>query len=175
MQRIGRAEFLRGDWVGRNRATPLPWTIPTPQFFDACTRCDACIDACPQAIVERGRDGYPRLNFSGNSCTFCGECVQSCDHGAFHVISADTQLEQQPTMLRAVIHKECFAYANILCRACEETCDAEAISFRPTLQKVPQPEVDTSLCNGCGECYRFCPADAIRMSLARPEIKRLPA
>ncbi len=159
MQRIGRAEFLRGDWAGRNRSTPLPWSISAREFFETCTGCDACIKACSLGIIERGSNGYPRMNFSRHSCTFCGDCARACEQGAFH----SNVTERQPALLLAFIHKECLAHKDIFCRACSEACAADAIAFHPAVHKVPQPEVDPFACTGCGECYRYCPVNAIRI------------
>jgi ferredoxin-type protein NapF len=160
MQQISRAGFLRGDWTGRHQATPLPWSISAPHFFDKCIACDDCINACPQSIIEKGRGGYPQLNFLENSCTFCGECAQVCEHGAFN-LPATTM---EPALLHAEVRENCLAYKNIMCSTCGEACEADAIGFQPAVRRVPQPVVDTTACTGCGECFRYCPVQAIRIS-----------
>jgi ferredoxin-type protein NapF len=160
MQKISRAALLRGDWTGKHHVTPLPWSLSRPEFLEACIGCDDCIDVCPESIIEKGPGGYPKLNFSQNSCTFCGECAQVCEHGAFQVPATI----QQPSLLQAEIAKDCLAHQNILCSTCGDNCEVEAISFQPAVGTVPQPQVDTNTCTGCGECYRYCPVDAIQIS-----------
>ena len=99
MQKISRAALLRGDWTGKHHVTPLPWSLSRPEFLEACIGCDDCIDVCPESIIEKGPGGYPKLNFSQSSCTFCGECAQVCGHGAFLVPATI----QQPSLLQAEI------------------------------------------------------------------------
>ena len=168
MQQITRADLLRGDWMGKHKATPLPWSVSRAKFIDACICCDNCIDACPQSVIEKGPGGYPQLNFSQNSCTFCGECAQVCEHDVFQV---PTTIEQ-PTLLQAEVSKDCLTHSNILCNACGDACEADAIVFQPVVHKMPQPLINTSACTGCGECYRYCPVDAIRITRtqAHPEV-----
>ncbi|CDL36752.1 4Fe-4S binding domain protein [Citrobacter freundii] len=36
-----------------------------------------------------------------------------------------------------------------------------AITFRPTLSGIYQPQLDNQDCNGCGACVAICPVSAI--------------
>ncbi|EBZ8115558.1 4Fe-4S dicluster domain-containing protein, partial [Salmonella enterica subsp. enterica serovar Typhi] len=37
-----------------------------------------------------------------------------------------------------------------------------AITFRPTLSGIYQPQLDSQACNGCGACVAICPVSAIK-------------
>ena len=42
---------------------------------NACTQCEACVEACPEAAVELG-DAVPVID--GAHCIACGKCVAAC-------------------------------------------------------------------------------------------------
>ena len=64
---------------------------------------------------------------------------------------------------RADIGRRCLTLNQVLCRSCEDSCEFQAISFKPERDGIPTPSVNPDLCNGCGECFHLCPADAIKM------------
>ncbi|EHC55310.1 Ferredoxin-type protein NapF [Salmonella enterica subsp. enterica serovar Inverness str. R8-3668] len=37
-----------------------------------------------------------------------------------------------------------------------------AITFRPTLSGIYQPQLDSQACHGCGACVAICPVSAIK-------------
>ncbi|GAK87860.1 ferredoxin-type protein NapF [Vibrio ponticus] len=39
-----------------------------------------------------------------------------------------------------------------------------AIQFRLEVGRVAQPNLDTTLCNGCGACVAICPTSSINVS-----------
>jgi ferredoxin len=45
--------------------------FPPGHFEDRCTRCGACVDACPESILRRGSGGFPTVDFTASACTFC--------------------------------------------------------------------------------------------------------
>lgn len=53
----------------------------TPQTTDAaCTRCLACVEACPELAVQMDPDsGGPRIEQA--HCLHCGRCVAACPSG----------------------------------------------------------------------------------------------
>src|SRR5690625_8041026 len=68
-----------------------PGALPMVDFLLACTRCYACIDACPPGAILRLADGAclasgtPFLDVGGhNPCTACPDvpCAEACPTGA---------------------------------------------------------------------------------------------
>lgn len=159
MADISRRQFLRGDFSGRNTVPRPPWALAEAAFIAACTRCRDCIDACPQHILVTDKDARPTVDFGRGECTFCGKCVEACQPRAL-----EKREDAPPWQLRAQIQNNCLAKSNVVCRACGDACTVQAIRFRPTVMAAAQPEVDNSLCTGCGACCAPCPAQAIRIS-----------
>ena len=52
---------------------------PAIEFFAArCHRCGRCVEACPQAAVNRDLECAPAAKLDRTACTLCGLCVESC-------------------------------------------------------------------------------------------------
>jgi len=64
----GRIERLNG-WLG---AFELQWTQNNPIDLDLCTRCNACVAACPEQAI--GLD----YQIDPARCTTSGDCVKAC-------------------------------------------------------------------------------------------------
>ena len=78
-----------------NRAKRIPPTT-TPfilRDYDLCISCNRCVRVCAEqegdhAIAAMGRGFHKQITteFNGllkdSSCTFCGQCVQTCPTGA---------------------------------------------------------------------------------------------
>jgi len=152
---ITRRRFLEGRGTGAPLFRP-PWSLPETLFSESCTRCDACITACPTQLLRRGDGGFPVAEFSAASCTFCGDCARACTSGA---IAAD--LTQAPWAFVVAIAANCLPSRGVECRVCGETCEARAISLKPRRGGPPLPEVDAAACTGCGACLAPCPVGAI--------------
>lgn len=147
---------LFGSRAVRPVAFRPPWSVGDDAFLDRCTRCDDCIRACPTGLLKRGDGGFPIADFSVAGCTFCGECATLCVTGA---IARDT--ERPAWSFVARIEDACLARQRVECRVCGENCEIGAIRFRPLIGGVPQPEIDSSQCTGCGACIAPCPVGAV--------------
>lgn len=139
-----------------------PWAKPEEVFVADCSRCDDCVRACPQAILVRGDGGFPQIDFSRGECTFCKACVQACRAPVFLDPAG-----APPWSQAAAATEACFAAQGIYCRSCAESCEQGAIRFALAAGKLPQPQIDGSLCTGCGACVAPCPAQAIRVARRR--------
>jgi ferredoxin-type protein NapF len=150
----------RAFLFGRAPAEPVvrpPWSLPEADFLDRCTRCDACVKACPTHIIKVGDGGFPFIDFSQGECTFCQSCVSACDASAFDAAQA------APWRLQLTLHDACLAKQAIFCMACVDACPEQAIRLHYA-SSVPTPEVDASRCTGCGGCIAICPSQAISLS-----------
>ncbi|NJN40566.1 MAG: ferredoxin-type protein NapF, partial [Gammaproteobacteria bacterium] len=125
-------------------------------FVARCTRCSDCLTACPTTILEKGRGGFPLVNFARGECTFCGKCVEVCKPAALV-----RDRGAAPWTIKASIGDACLALQRVVCRSCGDRCEARAIRFRLAPGGVSRPELDGDTCNGCGACVAVCPASAI--------------
>ncbi|TVP92674.1 MAG: ferredoxin-type protein NapF, partial [Pseudomonadaceae bacterium] len=48
---LSRRRLLRGQLQSRPQLNP-PWS--GDDFSDICSRCDACIQTCPEQVLRRG-------------------------------------------------------------------------------------------------------------------------
>ena len=151
---INRLQFLRGDFRGKQQQ-PLrpPWSNSESEFIDTCERCGECIKACPENILEKGRGGYPQVNFQHGECTFCERCVEQCPNETLQTTRTP------PWPLKSHIKNNCLTQQGVICFSCRDSCEVEAIYF--TIAKVPIPDVHIDQCNGCGACYQAGPITAI--------------
>jgi len=167
MGTTNRAEFLRGNFSGQSRTLRPPWALPESGFVDRCTRCGDCLTACPQRILEKGRGGFPQVNFTWGECTFCGDCLRACAAGAFAVTPQQTA-SHAPWSARAAIDSGCLAMRGVECRSCGDQCTAAVIRFRLVVGGSAMPELDAVACTGCGACFAVCPVQAINIRETSP-------
>ena len=156
---ISRMQFLRGDLRGERLPVRPPWALAEAEFVQACERCDDCVRACPERILERGRGGFPQVDFARGGCTFCGDCVRACRPNA---LVDDGQ--RRPWGLLPVFGEACLSRRGIVCRVCGDACEATAIRFRLAVGGVALPEIDAARCTGCGECVGVCPEKVMLMT-----------
>lgn len=132
-----------------------PWTRPEAAFLDACTRCGACIEACPTGVLVRGRARYPTVDFSKSGCSFCTACVTACPADCFLDATA------VPWSIKADVDARCLETRGVSCRVCEDACEPQAIRFRPQRGGTYAATVARETCTGCGVCVIACPVGAI--------------
>jgi ferredoxin-type protein NapF len=156
MSGLDRASLLRGRLARGPGGLRPPWAVA--RFRDLCTRCDACVEVCPERVLVAGRGGFPELVYGKRGCTFCGRCVEACPTGALDPASG----RREPG--RARVGAGCVAARGVSCRLCEEACEQRAIRFRPERGGVSRPLLDPSQCEGCGRCVSICPVGAIAVA-----------
>lgn len=161
--RVTRKQFIRGDIGGRSRVVRPPWALPEHEFVEQCQRSGACIAACPERILEKGRGGFPQVDFARGGCTFCGACVKACASAAYRKDGRGVP-EGLAWPLKARVTPGCLAFSQVVCRTCGEHCPENAIRFPPILGGVARPEVNPAQCTGCGLCVAPCPSTAIELA-----------
>jgi len=162
---ISRMQFLRGGLGGRRQPLRPPWSPAEALFVDRCDRCGDCVTACPDAILVKGRGGFPEMDFSRSGCSFCGDCLAACKGKA---LAGNAEDSESAWSLKAEFGNECLSVNGVVCRSCGEVCDEDAIRFRLEVGGVARPLLDADRCSGCGGCHAVCPVRAVRMSADTP-------
>ncbi|STO57563.1 ferredoxin-type protein NapF [Grimontia hollisae] len=125
-------------------------------FTRLCNQCGDCVDACPQQILQMGRNG-PELDLSLNHCTFCNACPLACETGALQPNGP------KDTGWRPVFSYSCNARSLGTCDECADACPQAAITV--IANQLPTVSVN---CNGCGECKLSCYIGAISLQKYAP-------
>ena len=136
------------------RPGPSPGREEEDAFTDACTRCGACVTACPEGIVKPGDGGFPEIDLRISECTFCRACADACKASAFDLTST-------PWSLTVRVTDACLSVQATFCRSCGDACAERAITFPPARGGVSVPRIDASTCTGCGACVSACPVGAV--------------
>jgi len=138
-----------------------PGAIEENAFLDGCTKCDACIQACPHDVIVRAPSrfrraaGTPMIDAgptSGGACRMCDDfpCIAACEPNVL-------RMDMPKVMGTARIDTfTCLAHQNSFCTVCSEQCPVEnAIEVING-----KPRIVEETCTGCGVCHHVCPAPA---------------
>jgi len=150
-----------------------PYALDELEFLLACTRCNACIEACPhQTIFPLAARlgvkfaGTPALDLVNKSCHLCEDwpCVSVCEPGALRLPELEEdELPPAPKLARAEIDTErCLPWQGPECGACAASCPQPgALNWDRC-----RPVIDAAQCIGCGLCREACIVEprAIRVS-----------
>jgi ferredoxin-type protein NapG len=133
-----------------------PGAVAEAQFLEMCTRCDACLDACPHGSIKlaphRFKDaaGTPMIDAFDAPCHMCDDmpCISACEPGA---LSPDVPKKIGIAHLQTY---NCLAHNRTICTVCEERCPVDgAIELHRG-----RPRIIDENCTGCGVCHSVCPA-----------------
>lgn len=161
---ISRRLFLRGKVNTVSYATVIrpPWSVDQQQFLNQCSRCDDCISACPENIIIHGDGGFPEVNFKLGECTFCTHCAEACQSDAIKLDTTHPE-KMNPWQLDVSVGSKCLSLNAVVCRACGDNCEPQAIRFQMKLGGISEPHISLEDCTGCGACLHVCPVDAIQI------------
>ncbi len=143
-----------GSWIRP------PFALSEIAFEQACTRCDACIDACDFDVLfplteDHGRReaGTPAMDLVNKGCHMCVDwpCVTVCEPGALKIPEGDAI---EPRLARVRIDPEtCLPYSGPECGACAQACPVPgALEWHGGTR----PFVNQTLCTGCALCREAC-------------------
>lgn len=144
-----------------------PGAVSESLFLERCTKCNACIDACPHDAVThapprfRSAAGTPMINAAVSPCRMCEDlpCIGACPEEALVPDGV------APIAIVRLLDYNCLAHQGSFCTVCSEQCP------EPGAIKVEKgrPSIAEGSCTGCGICHYVCPAptNAIAM-MPRP-------
>jgi ferredoxin-type protein NapG len=168
----------------RNWLRP-PFAVDELDFLSKCTRCDACIEACPHQVifsltqVQGGTAaGTPALDLVNKGCHLCSDwpCLNACETGALerpdvvdeaHTIDEDSApgLSLTPDQRLSDVSidiDQCLPYLGPECGACLGSCPVSALTWQGT-----KPNIDQTLCVGCALCREACITEPKSISIAK--------
>ena len=175
------AERLEEAVVGLSPAfLRPPGALDELAFLTACTRCDRCLEACPQDALLRVPPsgglalGTPQLVPLATPCFLCEDlpCVRACPEGALRwprTAGPSGEIQEGPSAVRIgtarIRESRCLTWpregeAAEPCHACLGRCPypGSALDLVPTEPDgIPHPVVNPEACTGCGLCEFVCP------------------
>lgn len=160
-----------------------PYALDELEFLLACTRCDACAEACPHHLIFSlpGRlsaqvAGTPALDLVNRGCHLCEDwpCVRVCEPGALQrPEGAENESVPLPRLALAVIDTQtCLPYMGPECGACAGSCPVPGA----LLWEGERPRIDADLCVGCALCREACILEPRAVEVrSRPPVSTGPA
>ena len=152
-----------GDAASSPRSIPLavlrpPGAQAEPDFLATCSRCGACVTACPADAIRIDSTaaiggGAPYIDADVDACVVCTtlECMMVCPTGALvptpiRGIDMGTAVWRPGTCVRT--HGQD-------CRICVDECPIGEVAIR--LDASGHVQVIEDGCVGCGVCQNRCP------------------
>lgn len=150
-----------------------PYALDELDFLLACSRCGACVEACPHNVIFSLplRSGIkvartPALDLLNKGCHLCADwpCVTACEPAALFRSPADHDEPPAPLPDIATAQIEagqCLPYKGPECGACQGSCPVpEAMVW-----KLGKPWIDPEHCVGCGLCREACVVETKAVSM----------
>jgi ferredoxin-type protein NapG len=151
-----RARHRAAHWIRP------PFALDELEFLLACTRCRACIDACPHNVVfplsaRLGAHvaGTPALDLLNRGCRLCEDwpCVAACEPGA---LKRPHDVQDRPALPRiaavTINTAACLPYTGPECGACASSCPVPGAM----VWHHEKPHIDPEVCAGCAMCRDAC-------------------
>ena len=178
----GRIDSVTG-WLG---AFELKWTAGNPIDLDLCTRCNACVAACPEGAI--GLD----YQIDAGTCTAHRECVKVCTVAGAIDFTREPQalserfdlvldLRSGPAFLQHAPPQGYFHLPLAAGAAWGEAVLPTILKLRELVGEFEKPKFFTykqKLCAhsrnervGCNACVDICSAEAIASDRSRQQVK----
>ncbi|MBN1158462.1 MAG: 4Fe-4S binding protein [Bacteroidales bacterium] len=155
-----------GD-IPNNRQHPVspPGSVSLKHFTDRCTACHLCVTSCPTGVLqpsflEYGISGImqPHMDYSVEYCNYeCTICSQVCPTGAIMPLTVDDKKLTQTGVVHLILDKCIVVTDNTACGSCSEHCPTQAVRMVPFQNGLTIPELNETVCIGCGACEYACP------------------
>jgi ferredoxin-type protein NapG len=133
-----------------------PGAIEEEAFLAGCTRCEACIKACPHTAILhaplrfRRAAGTPMIDPIQQPCWMCRDfpCIAACEPDVLRLAAP------KKIGIARIDIQTCLPHQGQACTVCSEQCPVpgaiELIAGRPRIVE--------ATCTGCGVCQFVCPA-----------------
>jgi Polyferredoxin len=154
---------------GKSKNKKIPLIPPGGQglepFTKKCTACHLCVVKCPSQVIRPAGLEYgfnymlkPHVVYDKAYCNYeCTICSEICPNGALQKLTK----EEKVTTQVGYVHFEkdlCITYVDGTdCGACSEHCPTQAVKMVPYKDSLRVPEIDPTICVGCGGCEYICP------------------
>lgn len=174
---VGEAQRRVG---ARARWVRPPFAAGELEFLLACTRCGACIEACPHGVIfalapRLGAQvmNTPALDLTRRGCHLCADwpCVAACEPGALAPPEApETGERPLPRLATVRVNPDaCLPYGGPECGACRDSCPVPG-AMRWERER---PAIDPRACVGCALCRQACIVEPKAITVARRNPQRL--
>ncbi|MDR1054711.1 MAG: 4Fe-4S binding protein [Prevotellaceae bacterium] len=161
-----------GRTKGYTKDSPIapPGAKSIAHLKSRCTACHLCVAQCPTQVIkpafmEYGFGGLmmPRMDYEQHFCNFeCTVCSEVCPNGALQPL---TIVEKKVAQIGKVyfVKRLCVVHTDGTdCGACSEHCPTKAVDMVPYRDGLRIPQVNRSICIGCGGCEFICPVRPFR-------------
>lgn len=144
-----------------------PGAVPEALFLAGCTRCLACVDACPHRAIYTLAPSVglaadtPVMVPDQRACHMCEgfPCAIACPE---QVLIPPTEPAWRLGFVR-IDSARCLPFMGPECGACGDTCPDGVDALRLRLGR---PVIDTDACVGCGLCIAACITQPPAITLA---------
>lgn len=152
----------------RKQAIAPPGAGSYKSFHDHCTRCQLCINQCPNGVLQpriaMGGFMIPEMVFTTGYCRpECNRCSTVCPTGSIKLITPEERTAVS-VGVASVDYDICLAAADgENCGNCARHCPADAIVMVEVAEgsRHKRPVVNPALCIGCGACEHLCPVSPV--------------
>lgn len=157
---------VSGDSILHRRAIMPPGAGDRKHFDSHCTGCQLCIARCPSHVLkpagiqQYGLGGMlqPYMDYKSGFCNYnCTVCTKVCPTSALTPCTIEEKRQIQVGVVQFRRHLCVVVTDGTSCGACSEHCPTQAVAMVAYQDGLTIPEINTSLCIGCGGCEYICP------------------